>query len=328
MGKTHLGIYRQFENVEIAAICDIRPEALEITSLDAGGNIKSSAGAIDLSRVRKFTDFDAMLKAGGFEVVDVCLPTYQHVAHAVKALDAGYHVFCEKPLALDMAGVETILRKVKETGKLFTVGQCLRFWPAYAEIKKLVAQGQYGQVKYAEFARFSMTPTWAWQNWLLNAEQSGSAALDLHIHDVDMVLHLFGFPQRLRAAGIFEKNGSVSHIATLYGYEGLVVSSTGGWICSQSFGFNMRAFFVLEKATIEMDFSKQPVVMVYPQGAEKYALPLPEGDGYYHELKDFIAGIERGQLSGIVTPESAADSVKLCLEEIRSAKEQREIIFA
>ena len=117
----------------------------------------------------------------------------------------------------------------------------------------------------------------------------------------------------------------MSHIATVYTYDDFVVSSTGGWICSDSFGFNMRAFFVLENATIEMDFSKDPVVMVCPQGEEKYALPLPDGDGYYHELHDFIAGIERGQLSGIVTPESAADSVRICLEEIRSVQENTEI---
>ena len=60
MGKTHLGIYNRLENVEIAALCDIRREALDITSLDAGGNIQSSSGAVDLSGVKKFTDFDAM----------------------------------------------------------------------------------------------------------------------------------------------------------------------------------------------------------------------------------------------------------------------------
>jgi predicted dehydrogenase len=52
---------------------------------------------------------------------------------------------------------------------------------------------------------------------------------------------------------------------------------------------------------------------------------LPEGDGYYYELKDFITSVEKGELSGIVTPQSAADSVRLCMEEISSVKEKREI---
>jgi len=325
MGKTHLGVYNRLENAEVVALCDIRQEMLDIKSLDAGGNIQAASGAIDLSGVNKYTTFDEMLAAGGFEVVDLCLPTFLHADYTVKALEAGYHVFCEKPMALNSAETDAMIRKVQETGKLFSVGQCLRYWPAYTEIKKLVDAGQYGKVKYAEFARFSCTPRWGWHNWLLDEKLSGNAALDLHIHDVDTILYFLGFPKRLRAAGVFDPKGGISHIATVYQYDDYAVSSTGGWICADTFGFNMHAFFVLEKATIEMDFSKQPIVMVYPQDGAKYALPLPEGDGYYYELQDFIASVERGKLSGIVTPESAADSVKLCLEEIRSAKENREI---
>ncbi|MCP4397589.1 MAG: Gfo/Idh/MocA family oxidoreductase [bacterium] len=325
MGKTHLGIYNRLENAELVALCDIRQEALDSSNLDAGGNIESSAGGIDLSGVKKYSDFGTMLREGGFDVVDICLPTFLHAEYSIEALGAGYHVFCEKPMALNSEETGAILKKIKESGKFFSVGQCLRYWPAYAEIKKLLDDGKYGKVKYAEFARFSATPTWCWNNWLLDGKLSGNAALDLHIHDVDTILHFFGFPSSLRSAGVQEEDGSVSHIATLYTYEDFVVSSTGGWICTDSFGFNMRAFFVLEMAAIEMDFSKEPVVMVYPQGGEKYALFLPDGDGYYHELADFIAGVEQGQLSGIVTPESAADSVRLCLEEIRSAKENKEL---
>ena len=325
MGKVHLGIYNQLENAEVTALCDGNKESMDITSLNAGGNIQAAGGEIDLSAVGKYTDFSQMLAEGGFDVVDLCLPTYLHVDCSVQALDTGYHVLCEKPLALDLEGTETILRKVQESGKLLSVGQCLRFWPAYAEIKKILDGGQYGKVKYVECARFSAKPVWGWNNWLLDEKRSGNAALELHIHDVDMILHLFGFPNRLRSAGVFEQDGSISHISTVYHYPDLAVASTGGWLCSDSFGFNMRAFFVLESATIELDFSKEPVVTVYPQGEEKYALSLPDGDGYYHELADFIAGVEQGQLSGIVTPESAADSVKLCLEEIRSAKENKAI---
>jgi predicted dehydrogenase len=299
MGKTHLGVYNRLENAEVVALCDIRKEMLDIKSLDAGGNIQAASGAIDLSGVNKYTNFDEMLAAGGFEVVDLCLPTFLHVDCAVKALQAGYHVLCEKPMALNVEGTETILQKVKATGKLFSVGQCLRYWPAYAEIKTLLDEDRYGSVKYAEFARFSSPPGWGWKNWLLDEKLSGNAAVDLHIHDVDTILYFLGLPKRLRSVGVFEPDGGISHIATVYQYDQYAVASTGGWICSDTFGFNMRAFFVLEKATIEMDFSKQPVVMVYPQDGVKYALPLPEGDGYYHELKDFIAGVERGELPAL-----------------------------
>lgn len=325
MGKTHLGIYQKLGTVEIVALNDIRKEAMEITSLAAGGNIQTSSDSIDLSRARKYTNFEEMLKAGGFDFVDICLPTCYHADYSIKAMDAGYHVFCEKPMALTAGETDLMLAAVKRNGSLFSVGQCLRFWPAYVEIKKLMDSGKYGKVKYAEFARFSSPPTWGWDGWLLDGKRSGNAALDMHVHDVDMLLYLLGKPDSVRSTGVVEADGSISHIASVYTYPGMAVASTGGWTCSESFGFNMRALFILEGATIELDFSKDPAVCLAPKGGPKIAVTLPEGDGYYHELADFTSGIAAGKLSGRVTGASAAESVKLTLIEIASVKQGKEL---
>jgi predicted dehydrogenase len=325
MGKTHLGVYQKLSGVEVAAMCDASRKNLEFAKLETSGNIQTATGAIDLGDVRKYTDYAELLAAGGFDFVDICSPTHLHAEQTITALDAGYNVLCEKPMALSVQETERILEKVKRSGKLFSVAQCLRYWPAYSEVKKLINSGAYGKVKSAEFARFSAPPRWASSDWLRVGALSGNAALDLHIHDVDMVLHLFGVPQAVRSNGIFENDGSISHISTLYTYPDLLVQATGGWICSDSFGFTMRAFYILENATIELDFSKSPAVTVFPNGDAKYALPLPEGDGYYFELKDFVEGIRKGNLSGIVTGRSAADSVRVCLLEIESARARREI---
>lgn len=326
MGKTHLGVYLGLSNVEVTALMDLNPKSLEITSLDAGGNIESSAGSVDLSGIRKYTDFDKLLADGGFDYVDLCLPTSMHAELAVKAMNAGYNVFCEKPMALTADEVDRMLEAERASGKLLSVGQCLRFWPAYVEVKKIIDSGTYGKVQFAELGRYSARPGWGWKSWLLDSKLSGNAALDLHVHDVDMILWLFGKPKSVRSKGVVEADGGVSHVSTVYGYDGMSVTSTGGWNCSDSFGFNMRAFFVLDRATIELDFSKDPSVALYPQGGKKEAVALQEGDGYYHELVDFVASVEKGRGSGVVTGMSAADSVRLCLLEIQSAKENREIV--
>ncbi len=324
MGKMHLSVYSKLENVKLVAMCDVDEDALNLKTR-GGGNIAVGDLDIDLSRVKKYTDYDKMLEDGGFDFVDICLPTYLHADFSIRAMEAGYHVFCEKPLSNKVEDAKKVVDKAKETGKLFSVGQCLRYWPMYTEVKRIIDTGKYGKVRYAEFGRFSMTPTWTWKNWILDGSLSGNAALDLHVHDVDMILFLFGFPKSVRSRGIMERDGSISHISTIYSYDDKLVTSTGGWICTDSFGFNARAFYILEKATIELDISKDPVVMVYPDDGEKYPLALPDGDGYYYELKDFAEGVERGELSGIVTPESAYDSVKLCLAEIESVKRKEEI---
>ncbi len=326
MGKMHLSVYGSLPESEITAVCDLQADTIDISKLEPAGNIQTEKSSkSDLSRVRVYTNYRTMLDAGGFDVVDICLPTKMHCPYALQAFDSGYHVFCEKPMALTEADSAAMVAAATRTGRLLSVGQCLRFWPAYTEVRKLIQSGCYGSVKYAEFARFSSPPGWGWQNWLVDGEMSGNAGFDLHIHDVDMVLFLFGLPSAVSSRGVPAADGSLLHIATLYDYPDKVVTSTGGWICADSFGFNMRAFFVLEQATLELDFSKEPKVMVSPQGEERHALSLPSGDGYYHELADFVAGVAKGRLSGVVTGESAAESVRVCLREIESARTGRTV---
>ncbi|HUX12330.1 MAG TPA: Gfo/Idh/MocA family oxidoreductase [Spirochaetia bacterium] len=320
MGKMHMGVYGSLPDSEVTAVCDLQADTIDLSALEPAGNIKTTtASKQDLSRVRSYTDYGKMLRDGGFDVVDICLPTKLHPSFAQQAFDSGYHVFCEKPIALTEEDSAAMIAAAARSGRLLGVGQCLRFWPAYSEVRKLLQTGPYGRVKYAEFARFSSPPGWGWKNWLVDGAISGNAGFDLHIHDVDMVLYLFGPPSAVSSRGVPADDGSFQHIATLYDYPDKVVASTGGWICTDSFGFNMRAFFILERATIELDFSKEPNVSISPQGGARYALPLPSGDGYYHELADFVAGVARGRLSGVVTGESAAESVRVCLREIESA---------
>lgn len=321
MGKTHIGIYMGLAGAEVTALCDKGADRLELTSLDAGGNIESSSGAVDFSGVATYTDYDAMLAAGGFDAVDICLPTDLHVAFAVKALAAGYHVFVEKPLALDYESALEVAEAAEKSGRVCAVGQCLRFWPAYTEVKALIESGSLGRVRHAEFARYSPPAGWAAEGWLGDPARSGDASLDLHVHDVDMILWLFGAPSAVRSVGIPDGKGFFSHISSVYQYPNLSVLSSGGWAMSSSTPFNMRALYVLEKGVIDMDFSREQTVMVYPDGDDAYALELAGGDGYLHELTDFVARCETGTPSAVVSPRIAAESVRLARLEIESARE-------
>ena len=187
--------------------------------------------------------------------------------------------------------------------------------------------GELGRVRHAEFSRYSPAVTWASEDWLSDPVRSGNASLDLHVHDVDMILYLFGAPRRLRSVGIPDGHGFFAHISTVYDYPDISVLSTGGWAMSSSTPFNMRALYVLERGVVDFDFSRGAPVMVYPDGAEAYELALPEGDGYQHELADFISRCESGIPSPIVSPRVAAESIRLARLEIDSASEHVEKVL-
>jgi predicted dehydrogenase len=326
MGKTHYTRYQKIEGVEVSAICDLNSSTFEADKLESTGNIDTLSGeALDLHNVTTYGDYSTLLAKGGFDVVDICLPSYMHQQHVIDALDAGYHVFCEKPIALSNEGAQRILAKVGQSDRCFGVGHSARYSPAYVQTKKTIDAGTYGRLRYAEFRRFSAPPAWAWDNWIVYKERSGGAALDIHIHDVDMILYLFGHPKNIKSAGLKNPDGNISQISTVYSYDNKLVTSTGGWICSKSFGFRSSALFVLEEATIELDSTKQNKATVFPDDGESFALELSAEDGYYYELMDFINYVATGKHSGVVTPTSSAESLRLCLEEIKSAEEDRQI---
>ena len=130
------------------------------------------------------------------------------------------------------------------------MGQVIRFWDEYVELKKIIESGKYGNVVNANFRRISPTPTWGYQDWLRDATKSGGAAQDLHVHDTDFVLSVFGKPEKFYSIknSIGEKN---SYINTLMQYKDFAVTVEGTWNLPTTHPFEASFRVVLENATIE-----------------------------------------------------------------------------
>lgn len=95
---------------------------------------------------RAYTDYDRMLDDPDVDVVAVYTPDALHAEHCVKALEAGKHVVCTKPMAVSNDEAERIVRAVGESGKKLMVAQTARFVPQHAHLKNLVSGGRLGRV--------------------------------------------------------------------------------------------------------------------------------------------------------------------------------------
>ena len=101
MGTTHFKAYRSIPGAEVVAVCDVSGRRLAGDWSGAAGNIDTgAAGQADLSGLRTYDNFARLLRDKDVDVVDLCVPTFQHAPMAVKALRAGRHVFSEKPMAV------------------------------------------------------------------------------------------------------------------------------------------------------------------------------------------------------------------------------------
>lgn len=323
MGKMHFRCYKALENATIAAICDIDEDKFKATSGTAG-NIPGAEAPLDLSGIQLYTDFDKMLAEAELDAISITLPTYLHYEHTLKALKAQLNVLCEKPLTNTVEQAEKMAAAARRNRRILQIGHCIRFWPEYAKTKELIDSGKYGKVQAATFQRFSLTPTWSWDNWLMDKAKSGGAALDLHIHDSDYVQYVFGMPKAVFSRAATGPSGDYDHIVTEYIYsDDFVITAEGGWIMSPTFGFEMSFNILLEKATIVYDCTRQPVFKVCPDKGEAFTPALEKGDGYSLEIAHFVKAIAGEKVPEIITPRQSINSLKLILAEKKSASSGR-----
>ena len=157
MGRMHYRCWSDRNDSEVAAVCDANPN-LEADTKTAIGNLEGAEEDIDFSGFACYTDLDAMLAAEKLDAVSITLPTPLHPAFTAKAFEAGVHVLCEKPMALNLPDCEAMMAAAERAGKHLLVGHCIRFWPEYAHARRAVISGKYGDVIAASFRRLSGAP--------------------------------------------------------------------------------------------------------------------------------------------------------------------------
>ena len=325
MGKMHYRCYNTMDNVTITAVCDADAEQLKNTS-GVSGNISGAEQELDFSDKQLFSDLTSMLAEADLDAVSIASPTFLHVSQTIEALNSGKNVLCEKPMALNSSDCFKMVKTAERSGKCLQIGHCIRFWPEYVQAKQIIDSEQYGKVLAASFQRFSLTPTWSWDNCFLDGNRSGGAMLDLHIHDTDFVQHVFGIPNEVFSRGVIGPSGDYDHTVTQYLYDDQkVVSAEGGWIMAPEFGFEMSFKIMLEEATLLYSSAQQPTFKICPKEGEMIIPEIEDGDGYSFEIQHFVDFISGKSVQSVISPEQSADAVKIIEAEKESVRQRTKI---
>lgn len=316
IAQIHKNSYAGLEKAgraKLVGVCDISPD---VFTKNIAINISDGACGEQGGIFNTYTDLDEMLAREQPDVVDICLPTYLHKEKAIYLMKAGYHVFCEKPMALTYEECEEMLCVSIETGKQIMIGQCLHFFAEYEYLKDLVTDGRYGKPLSGFFQRLSAPPLWSWENWYMNSDLSGGCIQDLHIHDVDMARYLFGNPTKISCR---TKHGfgkwDCAHSTLCYD-DHFTVTIIGDWsLPNVPFETSYRVAF--EKATV---ICKSGDVVVYPAEGASFKPELNFIDGYAEEIGYFIDVLAGRTENTKNKVESAALTVKT-IELLRKSGE-------
>jgi UDP-N-acetylglucosamine 3-dehydrogenase len=176
MGLRHVAAVLGREDVDLLAIADPSDEALAAAMALARATGRGK-------QLRPHHDARAMLAAEYLDCVIVATPPDLHTPHCVTAAGRGAAVLVEKPLAATTAQGQEIVNAAAEHGTLVMVGHIERFNPVVDALRGYVHGGLIGEPLTVDARRFNPRP---------HAGRNDSAALDLAVHDVDLVRHVLG----------------------------------------------------------------------------------------------------------------------------------------
>lgn len=185
----HYPGYELIDNAEIVACCDILPDRVEEYAKER--NIPFYC-----------TDYKEILKLDYVDAVDICTPNYLHSIIAVDALNAGKHVFCEKPDAVSVEETEKMKAAAEKNGKVLMVMRNNR-WRATAQfLKQYIESGKMGDVYAARCGWVRRRGIPGRGGWFTTKAQSGGGPLiDLGVHMIDLTMYLMGNPTPVSVVG-------------------------------------------------------------------------------------------------------------------------------
>ncbi|MBE6553564.1 MAG: Gfo/Idh/MocA family oxidoreductase [Ruminococcaceae bacterium] len=173
----HMPSLKKVADCEMVAFCDIVIERAEKAAKEYG-----------TADAKVYTDYKELLRDPEIDVVHVCTPNRSHSFITVDALEAGKHVMCEKPMAINSAEAKKMLDAAKRTGKKLTIGYQSRFRDDSQYMKAEAEAGTFGDIYYAKATALRRRAVPTWGVFLNEYEQGGGPLIDIGTHALDLTL--------------------------------------------------------------------------------------------------------------------------------------------
>lgn len=286
----HIPAWDGRKDAELVALCDIRPEQMK-----------------KYNGKRHYTDFDEMLTKERPDILDICLPTYLHADFAVKAMNKGINVLCEKPVSLNSDDADRVYAAAERNNVKFMVAQVLRFWPEYEIVKEIYDTGRYGKLLSGNMKRLGVRPKWSWDNWMMDEKRSGMVPFDLHIHDLDFIVYAFGKPEKCNNYRARRENQD--YFNTVYEFGDFFISAEAAWYDAPypflaGFRFQFEdALAVYENGEMTVyENSGKILKPVSQNGGNTGDIGLPKSDAYANEINYFTDCVVNGTAPDKVKP--------------------------
>jgi predicted dehydrogenase len=302
------------EQAQVVAVCDADEQrATEFATTHEFGTV--------------YTDVETLLRVERPDAVSICTPNYLHAPQSIRALEAGTHVLCEKPMATTLADAEAMSKAAEWTGRILYIGFNHRFIGKFNLAKKLLDGGEYGRLVAARIALGHGMYGRLSQTWFGKRELSGGGTLiDNGVHMIDMLRWYGGRVTEVSAQAhrLLATEGDVEDnaIAVMRLANGGIASLQCSWTWPPK--YTLLFSMICEHGTL--DLSGDEVVAFKTGDEAPRALETPALDHNAEQVRAFLAAI-RGEQPTFVTPDDGIAAVRVALGAYESIATGRTVLL-
>ena len=314
MGRNHVRVYSEMENVCLVAAADTNPASCKKFT--------------EQYNRRAYTDYREMLAQEKPDAVSVVVPTSLHRQVAEEVLSQGIPVLLEKPIATTHADGRAIIEAAQKAGVLLAIGHIERFNPAIVALKKRLDTGDLGKLFEIRTRRLGPIPG--------RIEDTG-VVVDLATHDIDLIQSLINAPIK-RLHSETQRHVHLSHEDSFFGMVQFENGVNGlldvSWLVPtkvrQTFLVGERGMFLVDTLTQEFYYYEND----YPVGSGLPGAHIIEGnvtkvkierkEPLRVQLENFVSRVEKNE-GMIVTGEEGLRNLDVALAFITSATDGRVI---
>jgi predicted dehydrogenase len=177
---------------KVVALCDIKPDRLD-----------KAATLAKRDNPATLKDWRALLERKDVEAVFIATPPDLHAEMAIAALEAGKHVYCEKPIGISAKSIRDLIQAAKRSRTVFTAGQQLRSVRQFQEVVRLIREGAIGElvtVNAQRHATADLPHDGSSGDWYFDVQRSGGYLIEQSVHNLDLCNWVIG-SRPARAAG-------------------------------------------------------------------------------------------------------------------------------
>jgi UDP-N-acetylglucosamine 3-dehydrogenase len=302
MGYNHVRIYSELENANLLAISDMVRGTLD--------NVSKEFNTVG------YVDYDNILQLDDLEAVNICVPTVFHYDVVMNAIEAGKNVLVEKPVASELGQAREMIHAAEDAGVKLATGHVERFNPAVRVAKRLLDDGEIGEVVTANAKRLGPYPP---------RIRDVGVAIDLAIHDIDIFNYLFDSKAEMVFANMssnlknceFEDH---AEIMTKYDNGALSILETNWLTPYKKRQLNITGV----DGIISVDYGSQQVKL-YKENNHEEEVEVDNKEPLKEELRSFINAVQTDD-SPEVTGQDGYEALRIVEAAMKSSK-NRNLVY-